>query len=69
MEDTTPEIKRKFYEILMSRTEEERFLMCAEMYESAREIIVSEMPKDLTENDCKKYVYEKIHHETFPNEF
>lgn len=65
MEDTTPEVKRKFYEIIMSRSEEERFLMCAEMFESAREMIISEMPQNLTENERKKYIYEKIYDEVW----
>jgi len=66
MEDTTLEVKRKFYEMLMSRTEEERFVMCAEMFESAKEIIVSEMPENLAESERKNFIYSKIYQEVFP---
>ncbi len=66
MEDTTLEIKRKFYEILMSRTEEERFVMCAEMFESAKELIAAELPEKASESERKKIIYGKIYKESFP---
>ncbi len=66
MEDTALEVKQKFYEILMKLTEEERFLMCAEMFESAKEIIVSEMPETLNKRNRQSYIYEKIYKEAFP---
>lgn len=65
MEDTTPEIKQKFYEILMSRTEEERFVMCAEMFESAKEIIISQLPPELSENRRNQLICEKLYGENF----
>lgn len=69
MEDTTFEVKQKFYEILMSRPEEERFLMCAEMYDSARVIALSNMPENLPENEQKQFIYKKIYDENFPCDF
>jgi hypothetical protein len=59
MEDTTSEVKQKFHQIKMFRTEKERFLMCAEMFESAQAIVLSLMPKDLIETEQKRFVYER----------
>ncbi len=69
MEDTTFEVKQEFYEILMSRPEEERFLMCAEMYDVARAIAFSTMPENLTEKEQKQFIYKKIYDESFPSDF
>lgn len=69
MEDTPREIKQKFREILMSKTEEERILMCAEMFDSAREIAISTMPENLSEAAQKKFVYKKLYGEDLPEDF
>ena len=69
MEDTPREIKQKFREIIMSKTEEERILMCAEMFDSAREIAVSTMPENLSQTEKQRYIYKKIYGEDLPEEF
>lgn len=69
MEDTPREIRQKFREILLSKTEEERILMCAEMFDSAREIAVSTMPDDLSEAEKKRYIYRKVSGEDLPEDF
>ena len=69
MEDTTPEIKTIYRRLLMSRTEEERFIMCAEMFETAREIAIASMPKNLSEADQKRYIYEQLYGEPLPDDF
>jgi len=50
----------------MSRTEEDRFLMCAEMHEAAKEFAKIGMPDGLTPEEQKHYVYRRIHGENFP---
>lgn len=69
MEDTPREIKQKFREILLSKTEEERILMCAEMFDSAREIAISTMPDNLSEAEKKRFIYKKLSGEDLPKDF
>jgi hypothetical protein len=69
MEDTTREIKEVHRQMLMSRTEEERFLMCSDMFEGGREIILSTMPPGLSEQDQKRYIYERTYGEPLPEDF
>ncbi len=45
----------------MARTEEERFLMCADMYETSRELAKIGMPKDLSEIERQAYIFKRIH--------
>lgn len=47
--DTPPEIERVVRNKIMARSGEERFIMGAEMFESAREMIEASLPKNLSE--------------------
>lgn len=67
MEDTTRENRRLVRDIVMSRTEEERFLMCAEMFETAKELAKIDMPEGLSAEEQKRYIFEKIHGEPMPS--
>jgi hypothetical protein len=49
MTDTPPEVKRIMREKLMALSGEERFVIGAEMFESAREMIKASLPADLSE--------------------
>ena len=69
MEDTTPEIKTVYRQMIMSRTEAERFIMCAEMFETARELAIAAMPKNLSEADQKRYIYQRLYGEPLPDDF
>ena len=48
MNDTSPAITALFREQLMKRSPEERFVMGARMFESAREIALASFPQDLS---------------------
>ena len=67
MEDTPSEIRKLVHEIIMSRTEEERFLMCAQMFEDAKELAKINMPADLTPPQQTAYVYRRLHGEDMPS--
>ena len=69
MEDTTAEVKQLFRRLIMSRSEEERFMMCAEMFDSAREIIRASMPKGLSEAEERRYIYEVTYNEPLTEDF
>lgn len=61
MEDTSTENRRLVHDIVMSRSAEERFLMCAEMYETAKELARIGMPRGLTAHEQEEYVFKRIH--------
>lgn len=61
MEDTSLENKRLVYDIVMSRSVGERFLMCAQMYEDAREFAKIGMPQDLSSLEQERYIFKRIH--------
>ena len=61
MEDTSLENKRLVYDIVMSRSVGERFLMCAQMYEDAREFAKIGMPQDLSSFEQERYIFKRIH--------
>jgi len=43
--DTTPEVARLFHDLMMKRSGEERLRMGSEMFDAAREIVVSSLAK------------------------
>lgn len=61
MEDTKRENRRLVHDIVMSKTVEERFLMCAELYEDAKELAKIGMPDGLSEEEQKKYIFRRLH--------
>ena len=61
MEDTSLENKRLVYDIVMSKSVGERFLMCAQMYEDAREFAKIGMPQDLSSLEQERYIFKRIH--------
>jgi len=61
MEDTSRQDRELIREILMSKTVEERFLMCAAMYEEAKEFARLGMPALLSSEERELYIFERIH--------
>jgi hypothetical protein len=48
--DTSPEIERMVRNKIMARSGEERFIMGAEMFDSAREMVKASLPEKLVRN-------------------
>lgn len=61
MEDTTEESRKLVFDIVMSKTVEERFLMCAELYEEAKEFAKIGMPDGLSRLEEEGYVFRRLH--------
>lgn len=61
MDDTSRQSRALVREIVMSKTVEDRFLMCAEMYEDAKEFAQIGAPENLSETERGLYVFAKIH--------
>ena len=61
MNDTAPEIEQKVYEMIMARTGEERFMMGIRSFEVARAIVLASLPKDLSQDELKHRLFERIY--------
>ena len=61
MTDTEPDVARKFYEMIMSRSGEERFMMGIRSFEAARTIALASLPKDLPEHELKRKLFERMY--------
>jgi hypothetical protein len=61
MEDTTREARQIVREIVMAKSVEERLLMCAQMYEEAKEFAKIGMPEGLSDEEREIYVFRRIH--------
>ena len=61
MSDTRPEIERMVREKIMACSGEERFIMGARMFDSAREIVRASLPKDLSETEERRLLLKRIY--------
>lgn len=61
MTDTEPDVARKFYEMIMARSGEERFMMGIRSFEVARTIVLASLPKDLSELELKRKLFERVY--------
>ena len=61
MNDTSPEIEQKTFEMIMARSGEERFMMGVRSFDAAREIVLASLPKDLPEHELKRMLFERIY--------
>jgi hypothetical protein len=61
MEDTTRQNRKLVYDIVMSKPVEERFLMCAGLYEDAKELAAIGIPQGLTVEERNEFVFRRIH--------
>ena len=61
MTDTEPQAARRFYEMIMSRSGEERFMMSIHSFDAARTIVLASLPKDLPEHELKRMLFERIY--------
>ena len=66
MTDTASEIRRLFRARLMSRSAEERFIMGAEMFEAARTMVLSSLPADLSRDERRRRLYQRIYNQVLP---
>ena len=57
MNDTSPEIEKIVYEMMMARSGAERLIMGASMFDAARQIVLASLPKDLPEEELKRQLF------------
>ncbi len=69
MNDTSPEIEKLQFEMIMKRSSNERIAIACEMFMAAREIIASSLPKNLSAREMKKQIFERTYGEPLPADF
>lgn len=69
MRDTSPEIEKIQFELMLKMSPNQRIAMGCEMYMSAREAFLKSLPKDLSEREIKKQLYFHIYGEHLPDDF
>ena len=61
MTDTSPEIERMVRDKLMARSGEERFVMGAQMFDSAREMVKASLPRSLSESEQRRELFKRLY--------
>ena len=61
MTDTSPEIERIVRDKLMARSGAERFVMGAQMFESAREMVKASLPPGLSEAEQRRQLFKRLY--------
>ncbi len=61
MTDTPPEIERIVRDKLMALSGEERFVMGAQMSESAREIVKASLPPGLSNAEERRQLFQRLY--------
>ncbi|HSR66735.1 MAG TPA: hypothetical protein VLU25_02245 [Acidobacteriota bacterium] len=69
MNDTSPEMRRQFHEVLMTRTPQQRVAMAAEMFDTARRIVLSSLPSEWSEADKKVALVKRFYGRDLDPEF
>jgi len=59
--DTPPEIKRMVREKLMALSGEMRFIMGAQMFDSAREMVKASLPSGLSAAEQRRQLFRRIY--------
>jgi hypothetical protein len=61
MNDTPPEIERMVRDMIMARSGEERFIMGAQMFESAREMVKASLPTGLSKTEQRRLLFKRTY--------
>ena len=66
MNDTSPKMEAMIRERYEKMTPDERVRICAEMYETARAIVISSLPKDLSRRELRLAVARRFYGNELP---
>jgi hypothetical protein len=61
MTDTPPEIERMLRKKIMALSGEMRFIIGAQMFDSAREMVKASLPRGLSETEQRRLVFKRIY--------
>jgi len=65
MLDSLPEIEKKLNGIYLNKSGEEKLLIALKMFETARDIVLSSLPKNLSNKELRKVLFLRF----YGNEF
>ncbi len=66
MNDTSPKMQKIYHDMLMARSNEERFMMGLDMFAFSRALIVAGLPTNLSEDEKRRMIYERTYGEPAP---
>jgi hypothetical protein len=69
MKDTTPEIEKKYRQMLMAKSGAERVKMGVSMFETAKKFVEASLPEGLSEEDKRKAMIKRIYPEVEIGDF
>ena len=67
MTDTSPEVAELVRSRLMALSGAERFRMGSQMFDAARRMVLASLPADLTENERKRQLFQRLYGEALPS--
>ena len=65
MIDTAPEIQDKIDDIYKNKCGEEKLLIALNMFETARELVISSLPNNLSEKELRKALFLRFYGNDF----
>lgn len=68
MNDTSDLIREKLEAEYSSRSGEEKLLMALSMFETARELIIASLPRDISERELRKELFLRFYGNDFDDE-
>ena len=66
VKDTSPEANRIYFERIMALSGERRFLMGMSMLATARQLILSSLPREMPRREKMLALYERLYGHPFP---
>ena len=69
MKDTSPEIEKLQFEMMLKLGANKRIELGCEMFMAARELIIASLPKDLSKREFKRQIYYRTYGEHLPDDF
>lgn len=65
MVDTIPSIEAKLNQVYMNKSGEEKLLIALQMFETARDIVLSSLPENLSEKEIRKELFLRFYGDEF----
>ncbi len=69
MRDTIAEMRQIQFKMMRKLSSDRRIELACEMFQTAREMIIATLPKDLSEKEFKRQLYFRTYGEQLPEDF
>lgn len=67
--DTSPEVHELYRFMVMQLSGEERLMRAAMLFDAARKMVLASLPKDLSPDELRRRLYERMYGEPLPADF